>query len=188
MSSPTMKHGMSRARGTRRRMEVGRVRNSTSLTFFIGFLTLCTVAAPSGSQGLPDVPVPGENPITENKRVLGKILFWEEQLSSDNSVACGTCHAIDFAGADSRVGMHPGADGILGNADDVFGSPGVVRRDVTNAPIDDPIFGFGPQVTARSAPNFFGGLWSPEVFWDGSAGDRDGKKSVTIWQELVIER
>jgi mono/diheme cytochrome c family protein len=23
--------------------------------------------------------------------------------------------------------------------------------------------------------------------WDGSAGDRDGKKSVTIWQELVIE-
>jgi DMSO reductase family type II enzyme heme b subunit len=24
--------------------------------------------------------------------------------------------------------------------------------------------------------------------WDGTAGDRDGKKSVTIWQELVIER
>jgi hypothetical protein len=24
--------------------------------------------------------------------------------------------------------------------------------------------------------------------WDGSAGDRDGKKSVTIWQELVIAR
>jgi DMSO reductase family type II enzyme heme b subunit len=22
--------------------------------------------------------------------------------------------------------------------------------------------------------------------WDGSAGDRDGKKSVTIWQELVL--
>jgi DMSO reductase family type II enzyme heme b subunit len=24
--------------------------------------------------------------------------------------------------------------------------------------------------------------------WNGSAGDRDGKKSVTIWQELHIER
>jgi DMSO reductase family type II enzyme heme b subunit len=23
--------------------------------------------------------------------------------------------------------------------------------------------------------------------WNGSAGDRDGKKSVTIWQELVLE-
>jgi hypothetical protein len=23
--------------------------------------------------------------------------------------------------------------------------------------------------------------------WDGSAGDRDGKKSVTIWQNLQLE-
>jgi DMSO reductase family type II enzyme heme b subunit len=23
--------------------------------------------------------------------------------------------------------------------------------------------------------------------WNGNAGDRDGKKSVTIWQELVLE-
>jgi DMSO reductase family type II enzyme heme b subunit len=23
--------------------------------------------------------------------------------------------------------------------------------------------------------------------WNGSAGDRDGQKSVTIWQELVIQ-
>jgi DMSO reductase family type II enzyme heme b subunit len=24
--------------------------------------------------------------------------------------------------------------------------------------------------------------------WDGSAGDRDGKKSVTIWQNLQLEK
>jgi DMSO reductase family type II enzyme heme b subunit len=24
--------------------------------------------------------------------------------------------------------------------------------------------------------------------WNGNAGDRDGKKSVTIWQELKIEK
>jgi DMSO reductase family type II enzyme heme b subunit len=24
--------------------------------------------------------------------------------------------------------------------------------------------------------------------WNGSAGDRDGKKSVTIWQELHIDK
>jgi DMSO reductase family type II enzyme heme b subunit len=24
--------------------------------------------------------------------------------------------------------------------------------------------------------------------WNGSAGDRDGKKSVTIWQELLLEK
>lgn len=165
-----MMYARKRAPETGREVESHRVRNLTSPIFLIGFLIILALAAPSESQGLPDVPVPPENPITENKRVLGKILFWEEQLSSDNSVACGTCHAIDFAGADSRIGVHPGADGLLGNADDVFGSPGVVRRDVTNAPIEDPIFGFDPQVTARSAPSFFGALWAPEVFLDGSAG------------------
>jgi mono/diheme cytochrome c family protein len=34
------------------------------------------------------------------------------------------------------------------------------------------------------------GLRVPIAFavWNGSAGDRDGKKSVTIWQELLLER
>lgn len=26
------------------------------------------------------------------------------------------------------------------------------------------------------------------ALWNGSAGDRDGKKSVTIWQELYLEK
>jgi DMSO reductase family type II enzyme heme b subunit len=32
------------------------------------------------------------------------------------------------------------------------------------------------------------GMRVPVAFavWNGSAGDRDGKKSVTIWQELLI--
>ncbi len=53
------------------------------------------------AQQLPPVPVPVENPITEAKRVLGKILFWEEQLSSDDTVACGTCHIMSAAGSDA---------------------------------------------------------------------------------------
>ena len=155
---------------TRRRPVRLSVRVTAWLITFAGIVSSLAIATAGWSQGLPDVPFPTENPITEDKRVLGKILFWEEQLSSDNSVACGTCHATDFAGADSRIGVHPGADGVLGNTDDVFGSPGVVRRDVTNAPVVDPIFGFDPQVTPRSTPNFFGGLWSPEAFLDGRAG------------------
>ena len=31
------------------------------------------------------MPFPPQNPLTEPKRVLGKILFWEEQLSSDDT-------------------------------------------------------------------------------------------------------
>ena len=64
--------------------------------------------APRGE--LPEVPVPAENPLSESKRVLGKILFWDEQLSYDDSVACGTCHRPAYGGSDPRQGRHPGTD------------------------------------------------------------------------------
>ncbi len=118
---------------------------------------------------IPPVPVPAENPITEEKRVLGKILFWDEQLSSDNSMACGSCHIPSSAGADPRVGIHPGPDGLFGTDDDTFGSPGVVRRDNAGNPIEDPTFGFEPQVTGRAAPSYFASMFAPDIFWDGRA-------------------
>ncbi|MDG2150207.1 MAG: cytochrome c peroxidase [Planctomycetota bacterium] len=117
---------------------------------------------------LPPVLAPIGNPITEPKRVLGKILFWEEQLSSDNTVSCGTCHLPEVAGADPRLGNHPGFDGIFGTADDVIGSPGVIRSDVSNAFLPDATFGLEPQVTGRAAPTYFSMTqYSPEMFWDG---------------------
>ncbi len=137
-------------------------------TVFLFLLLLMT--GPAAAQQLPPVPVPPENPITEAKRVLGKILFWEEQLSSDDTVACGTCHAPSSGGADARVGVHPGSDGNFDTPDDVIGSPGVVRRDVDGTPIDDPTFGLLPQVTGRAAPSNFANLFAPEQFWDGRAG------------------
>jgi cytochrome c peroxidase len=117
---------------------------------------------------LPPVPVPAENPITEPKRVLGKILFWDEQLSSDGSVACGTCHRPAYGGADPRLGRHPGTD--KGTIDDVRGSPGMVSLDRDGHPALDPLFADQPQVTPRLAPSNFGALWARELFWDGRAG------------------
>jgi cytochrome c peroxidase len=126
---------------------------------------------PRPDQGLPPVPVPPENPITEEKRVLGKILFWEEQLSSDNTMACGTCHIPSFAGGDPNFALHPGADEVFGTPDDVFGSPGVVRRDQTGQAIEDAIFGFDRQVTGRAAPSAFNHIYAEELFWDGRASE-----------------
>jgi len=123
------------------------------------------------AQALPPVPVPTENPITEPKRILGKLLFWEEQLSSDDTVACGTCHLPEAAGADPRGSIHPGPDGLFATSDDIVGSAGVVRRNSSGVPVLDPLFGFEPQVTNRSAPSFFNGIWSRDQFWDGRAGD-----------------
>jgi len=142
------------------------------ISFVLALLSaLFGVSAQAQLTPLPPVTVPAENPLTAEKAVLGKILFWDQQLSTDNTVACGTCHAPSVGGADPTLAVHPGADGVFGSADDVNGSFGVVRRDATGTPIEDPVFGFDVQVTGRASPNFFGGLFGPELFWDGRAGD-----------------
>jgi cytochrome c peroxidase len=130
-------------------------------------LIVLATAAVAAVAELPPVPVPAENPITDAKRVLGKILFWDEQLSSDDSVACGTCHRPESGGADPRFGVFPGA--MPGSLDDVAGSPGIRRLDRDGNPESDPIFGDEPRVTPRIAPSIFGALWAEELFWDGRA-------------------
>ncbi|HEX7236301.1 MAG TPA: cytochrome c peroxidase [Gammaproteobacteria bacterium] len=133
-----------------------------------GFLLVLALAASRPlAADLPPVPVPAENPITEPKRVLGKILFWDEQLSSDGTVACGTCHRPGAGGADPRAGRHPGVD--KGTIDDVMGSPGIASLDHDGKPRPHPLFGLGPQVTPRLAPSNFAGIWADELFWDGRA-------------------
>lgn len=39
-----------------------------------------------------DLVVPEENPLTPEKVVLGKMLFFDTRLSRDRTVACATCH------------------------------------------------------------------------------------------------
>ena len=150
-----------------------RVKSGLLLSLALGLLSLPIIGlgadVPSKPSDLPPVPVPKENPITEAKRVLGKILFWDEQLSFDNTVACGSCHQARFGGADGRHAQGPGHDGRMGDYDDVFASAGVVHRNSKGVAVKDPAFGWGPQVGARAAPSNFGGLWADSLFWDGRA-------------------
>ncbi len=128
-------------------------------------------------QGFPEyppVPFPTENPFEASKAMLGKVLFWEEQIGSDDTVACGTCHRAASGGADGRPAnpasvKHPGIDGILGNADDINGAQGIARCDNTGAPKADPVFGNMVQVTKRRAPSYLDAMFFPEIFWDGRA-------------------
>lgn len=136
-------------------------------------LSLAAPRAAAQVPAVPPVPVPPQNPITEAKRVLGKILFWDEQLSSDDTVACGTCHIPSVGGTDPRQGLHPGADGLFGTPDDVSASPGMIRSDDDNRYLPDPFFDLTPQVTGRAAPSFFDMTqYAPELFWDGRAGSQ----------------
>jgi len=121
------------------------------------------------AQGLPPQPVPPENPITPAKATLGKLLFWEEQMSSNNRVACGSCHTFAAGGGDLRRAVHPGNDGVTPSPDDIFGSPGVVRSDAANDYLRDARFGLQAQVTRRASPGMMTAAWFPELFWDGRA-------------------
>lgn len=145
------------------------------------FLTLACIAASSGAviaQGPPPPlgpppPPPLGNPTTPNKVLLGKTLFWDEQLSSTKTVACATCHIPEAGGADPRTSspasMHPGPNGILGDADDIGGSMGVPRSLASGLYSSDPFFGLHVQVTGRKSQSVVNSAYNPNQFWDGRA-------------------
>ena len=104
------------------------------------------------------------NPTTGAKIYLGKTLFWEEQLSSTRTVACGTCHRGRSGGSDPRsdVGssVNPGFDGIFGTDDDVMGSLGVPLNRADGTYEWSPLFGLRPQVTGRKAQSAINAAYS----------------------------
>ncbi len=132
----------------------------------IGLICLSQIAL---AQLVTAPPTSPENPVTEEKRVLGKILFWDEQLSSDDTVACGTCHIPAAGGADPRLSAHPGPDGLFGTDDDTIGSAGIVHRDISNDAVVDSVFGTDRQVTRRSSPTILMSMYAEDIFWDGRA-------------------
>ena len=119
---------------------------------------------------LPAVVAPAENPFTNEKFILGKALFWDEQLSSTNTMSCGTCHQPSAAGADPIAALNPGADGVFGTPDDVLGSFGVRTLDADDNLQDDPVFGTGVQPTGRAASPVCNTAFASGLCWAGRAG------------------
>lgn len=122
---------------------------------------------------LPPPPAPAGNPTTPDKVLLGKALFWDEQLSSSRGVACGTCHILETGGVDPRTqaAWHPGADGLFGTDDDVHGSAGVPRHLADGRLWPSPLFGVQTQVTNRRAPSVINAAYATTLFVDGRADD-----------------
>lgn len=72
--------------------------------------------------GFPDVEFPDDNPFSWEKWELGKKLFYDNILSADNNVNCGSCHKIGNAFSDVTA-TSKGADG----ADGTRNSPTLVN-------------------------------------------------------------
>jgi cytochrome c peroxidase len=120
-------------------------------------------------------PVPAGNAVTGAKVYLGKTLFWDEQLSSTRTVACGTCHHSGTGGADPRsvqaatLSLNPGPDQIVGTADDIRGSQGVPSNNVDGTYNFLAPYGLNDQVTGRKAVSYVNAGYQPLLFWDGRA-------------------
>jgi len=127
----------------------------------------------------PAVQYPAQNPQSDDKAMLGKFLFWDEQMGELDTMACGTCHRSFAGGSDPRT-IEPGAhlrgpDGILDTtpgltSDDIRGAQGVPS---CTSPTN--VVGTTRQVTTRKPPSYFDAMFAQRVFWDGRAGDcKDG--------------
>jgi cytochrome c peroxidase len=130
--------------------------------------------------------------MTPEKIQLGKALFFEEQLSTDDTVACATCHLPDAGGGDLRAAASiraPGTDGLMGTLDDEFGSFGVVAQDGSGNFEHSSTFGSGRQVTGRSSPSVIGAAFFNTQFWDSRARPefRDLEGNVVLPQFASLE-
>jgi cytochrome c peroxidase len=132
-------------------------------------------------------PIPPGNPVTAAKTFLGKTLFWDEQLSSTGTVACGTCHHAANGGTDPRsvalatASLHAGPDGSLNTADDIRGSAGVPLNNADGSYVQSA-FGLNDQVTTRKSVSHINSGYPNLLFWDGRANNvfRDPITNVVI--------
>jgi len=82
----------------------------SSVIVMTGVMLVSAGPALADWQALPDVaPAPKDNPTTDAKVTLGKMLYMDPRISSTGTVSCNSCHNIMEGGDDSRsvsMGVH----------------------------------------------------------------------------------
>lgn len=72
--------------------------------------------------GLPAVPVPADNPVTEKKVRLGRKLFFDRRLSANNTISCAMCHVAEQGFAQNELKNPVGIEGrgVRRNAPSIY--------------------------------------------------------------------
>jgi len=73
-----------------------------------------SVMAAEAPLGLPPVPIPADNPMSDAKVALGARLFNDKRFSSTGLVSCSNCHAPDKAFTDSPLSTSIGIRNLPG--------------------------------------------------------------------------
>lgn len=119
------------------------------LIIMIILLALCILSGCKGSQ--KENTSSGDSPLN-TKEQLGKLLFFEESLSTPPGRACSACHAqeVAFANPESELPVSKGASpGLYGNRNDITASYAA----------------FVPPLHRDEEE----GIWIGGLFWDGRA-------------------
>jgi cytochrome c peroxidase len=82
-----------------------------TIAMFAVIITAATIDLKSlynyESQPKPDYitrdNTPGSNPITDKGATLGRVLFYDKNLSLNNTIACASCHKQEFAFSDTAA-------------------------------------------------------------------------------------
>jgi len=152
-------------------------------------------------QALPDVaPAPADNPTTQAKVELGKMLFMDPRFSSTGTVACNSCHNIMEGGDDSRsvsMGVHGETGGR--NAPTVWNSAfhsvqfwdgrAPLLEDQAKGPVANPVeMGMKDVETAmdrvRKIPGYK--AYFDEAFGENSMTVENAARAVAAFERTLI--
>jgi len=104
----------------------------------------------------PEMIIREDNPITEARVELGRLLFFDPVLSADNTVSCATCHHPDLGFSDNRQrSMGVGGKGL-----------GRDRK--------------GGAEIRRNSPTVWNSAFNHVQFWDGRAEDLEEQAAGPI--------
>lgn len=101
---------------------------------------------------LPEVAESEDNPVTEPKVELGRMLYYENRLSLGHDISCNSCHVLDEYGIDVRekAGEHGTSLGHEG------------------------------QFGERNSPTVYNAAFHIAQFWDGRAEDVEEQATMPI--------
>ncbi len=84
--------------------------NKKLMGAIVALMMMSNMPVLAGWEALPDVaPAPEDNPTSDAKVALGKMLFMDPRFSSTGTVSCNSCHNVMEGGDDSRtfsMGVH----------------------------------------------------------------------------------
>lgn len=113
----------------------------------------------------PEPPTPADNPTTDDKIALGRLLFYDPIVSSDRETACATCHS-ELWGMGDALRRSVGVDGGL------LSGPG--RS--------------GPNVLRRNAQTLWNVAYRTTAFWDGRAASLEDQVRFPFEAEAELGR